>query len=222
MSIAPPLRAGQPRESVLLEGIRWSTYEKLLSELGEHSHLRLTYDQGRLHIMSPLPIHERLAQLLGQFVRILAAHARLPYICLGTVTMRRKDVKRGLEPDNCFYLANAQAILGKRELDFRVDPPPDLAIEVDITHKSLDRMGIYAALKVPEIWRCEEDALRCYHRNKTGRYEEKPTSLAFPWLRVADLEQFLTNIFAEMEGDTTGRFQDWLRTHRNKRKPGKR
>jgi Uma2 family endonuclease len=208
---ATPLRP-LPGECFALDGIRWQTYEMILRDLGDHSRLRLTYDRGRLQIMSPLPVHERWAQQLALFVRVLAATSRLPFVCFGSMTIRREDLQRGLEPDSCFYLASWHRVRGKRELDFRTDPPPDLAIEIDVTRSSLDRMSVYAALGVPELWRYDEKALRCYHRNDQGIYDECPNSRAFPLVRVADLEPFLAQAFDLDDGTLAEQFQTWVRS----------
>ena len=210
--IPPPAAPPRPLpgECFVLDGIRWQTYEMILRDLGEHSRLRLTYDRGKLQIMSPLPEHESYSIQLGQFLRVLARAVGAPFKCLGSMTIRREDLARGLEPDSCFYLAGWPRIRGRRGLDFRTDPPPDLAIEIDVTHSSLDRLAVYAALGVPEVWRFNGKVFRCYHRNEQGAYEERPNSRAFPFLRVADLVPFLGPIYDEDEDALTQRFQTWV------------
>src|SRR5260370_1533805 len=130
---------------VLLHDVRWETYEMLLSDLNE-GHVRLTYDQGDLEIMSPLPEHERYCYLFERLIDALAEELELPLDVLRSMTCRRKDLDRGLEPDACFYIASEPLIRGKSHIDLNVDPPPDLAIEVDITRSSVDRLAIFASL----------------------------------------------------------------------------
>jgi Uma2 family endonuclease len=194
----------------VLDKIRWTTYESLLPDLGEHIRFRLTFDQGRLQILSPLPEHESFGIQLGQFVRVLATTCRIAYKCLGSITLRREDLERGLESDNCFYLVNWSRIRGRRQLDFTRDPPPDLALEIDITHSSLDRLSIYAALAVPEVWRFDSETLLCYHLNNRGTYDEHPQSRAFPFLRVADVVPFLLQVFDLDEDALTQNFRAWV------------
>jgi Uma2 family endonuclease len=126
---------------VVLGGVRWQTYEALLHDLGDR-HIRLTYDRGSLEIMAPLLRHERYAETLAQLVKALAAFARVRVFSAGSTTFRREDLERGLEPDRCFYIRNADAVVGKLEIDLSTDPPPDLAIEIDIMSSCLDRLGI--------------------------------------------------------------------------------
>jgi Uma2 family endonuclease len=159
---------------------------------------------------SKQPIH-RPAQQLALFIRVLAAASRVPFVCFGSMTMRREDLLRGLEPDSCFYLASWPRIRGKRDFDFRTDPPPALAVEIDVTSSSLDRMGVYAALGVPEVWRYDEKALRCYHRNDQGTYDERPNSRAFPTVRGAELQPFLAQAFDLDDGTLAEQFQAWVR-----------
>jgi len=209
---APVPTAPPPGRGLVLEGIRWQTYEALLEDLGNHSRVRLTYDRGRLEIMAPLYRHERYGRQLGQFIHTLAGVMDMPMVSAGAMTIRREDLERGLEPDNCFYLASWPQIQGRHELDFTIDPPPDLAIEIDITSSSLDKLSIYAALGVPEVWRFNGAAFRCYHRNNQGSYEEHPNSRSFPFLAVADLVPFLGQVFDVDEVTLTQRFQTWLQS----------
>jgi Uma2 family endonuclease len=132
---------------------------------------------------------------------------------LRSTTYRREDLERGLEPDDCFYLASLPRLLGHRGVDLAHDPPPDLAIEVDVTHSSLDRLGIYAALGVPEVWRFDGEQLVCYGRTAEGAYQPREFSLAFPRLRPADLVPFLVPVFAEAQSSVVQRFQQWVRSH---------
>jgi Uma2 family endonuclease len=207
---APAQPAAPVRQGLVLEGIRWQTYEALLNDLGEHARPRMAFDRGRLEIMTPLFQHERYANQLGQFVRVLALAAMIPCTAAGSMTIRRQDLERGIEPDNCFYLVSWPLIRGRSELDFTQDPPPDLAFEIDMTHSSLDRLGIYAALRVPEVWRFDGTTFRCYHRNNQGNYDEHPTSRAFPFLRLADVVSFLAQVFDVDETTLTQRFQTWV------------
>lgn len=202
-----------PGSCIVLEGVGWATYDMLLRDLGRHPPLRLTYDRGRLQIMSPLPEHERCGGPLALLIQVLAKVSGLPCSGFGSMTIRREDLARGLEPDECFYLTSWPRIRGRRQLDFATDPPPDLAVEIDITRSSLDRFAIYAALGVPEVWRFDGQALTCYHRNDQGTYDERPASRAFPFLRVADLVPFLDQVFDVDDGALMQNFETWLRAN---------
>jgi Uma2 family endonuclease len=162
----------------VLYGIDWKTYTRLLRVFEKSRRFRLTYDRGTLEIMSPLWVHEAHARLLGRFIDVLTEELSLPCRLGGSVTLRRRRKQRGLEPDNCYWIASARLLQGKQQLDLRVDPPPDLAIEVDITRSSIDRMSIYGALGVPEVWRSSTGGIAFYILD-SGVYQVRPNSLSF-------------------------------------------
>jgi Uma2 family endonuclease len=197
---------------VLLTGVSWKTYESLLDDYSTRSSVRFTYDHGRLQIMSPLPEHENYGAVVGQLVRVLATESGIKYRSFGSTTYRREDLERGLEPDDCFYLASLPRILGLRTLDLRHDPVPDLALEMDVTRSSIDRLTIYAALGVPEVWRFDGTRVTCYHLTASGNYEERDFSPTFPFLRVDDLTPFVLQVFDTDEGSLLEAFRVWVRT----------
>src|SRR6516162_9609209 len=122
------------RPPAVLYDIDWKTYTQLLRVFEKsHRRFRLTYDRGALEIMSPLWVHEAQARLIGRFVDVLTEELNLPCRLGGSVTLRRRRKDRGLEPGNCYWIASAPLVQGKRELNLRIDPPPDLAIEIDVT-----------------------------------------------------------------------------------------
>src|SRR5262245_55456022 len=185
-SVAPP--AGSP--PAVLYGIDWRTYTRLLRAFEGRHRFRLTYDRGTLEIMSPLWEHERPAEVLGCFIVVLTEEFNLPRLAGRSVTLRRRRKRRGLEPNHCYWIASAPRLQGKTHLDLRVDPPPDLAVEIDVTRSSLDRMQIYAALGVPEVWRLSAAGL-AFNVLQSGAYQVQPNSLAFPALAAADVAGFL-------------------------------
>jgi Uma2 family endonuclease len=162
--------------------------------------------------MSPLPEHERYGEILGQLILTLAMEAKQRIATFGSTTFRREDLQRALEPDKCFYLASFPRILGRRVLDLTRDPPPDLVLEVDVNHSSIDRMAIYASLGVPELWRMAGERLQCYGLASDGTYEEREFSLAFPLLRVNDLMPFVLQVFDTDVASLVQSFQNWLRS----------
>ncbi len=200
-----------PGQRFLLEGMSWDFYEHLLEEL-DNRPIRVTYDRGALELMSPSYRHETFSRLLGRMVNVLAEESDLPFKSAGSTTFRRESLERGLEPDECFYLAHVAEILGKEELNLETDPPPDLAIEVDITHGSLDRIPIYAELGVPELWRFDGEQLLSYHLKDTGEYAEpSERSLAFPQIPLPGLLDFLERAAAVDDGTLLKEFRDWVR-----------
>lgn len=139
-----------PEQRVLLEGIRWETYEQMLADLQDRP-IRLTYDRGTLEIMSPSRRHEGLKVRLGRLIETMTLELGIPIECGGSTTWRRQDLAKGLEPDGCYWVQNESVVRDLDELDLRIPPPPDLAVEVEVWSSSVDRMGIYAALGVPDL-----------------------------------------------------------------------
>ncbi|HWE40584.1 MAG TPA: Uma2 family endonuclease [Isosphaeraceae bacterium] len=145
---APPrARTTDDGQRFVLRGVNWKVYNAILGALGDRP-IRLTYDRGNLELMSPSHAHESGGYLLGRMIEILSLELDIPIKGGGSTTFRREDLDRGLEPDECYWIANQPRIAGEREIDLAIEPPPDLAIKVDITSSSLDRQGIYTALGV--------------------------------------------------------------------------
>jgi len=195
---------------MLLTGIRWQTYEALLADIGE-SHIRLTFDRGKLEIMVHSFGHDVTAEWIGNLVEILAEEGNIPHLNAGSTTFQREDLERGLEPDKCFYFANESRVRGRKKIDLTSDPPPDLAIEVDVTSSSLNRMGIYAALKVPEVWRWRDGTLTVYRLQADGTYAIVQASPLFPTIPLAGLAEFVKQV-NEVDQLTLKRaFRTWVR-----------
>lgn len=180
-----------PDTTIVLPNVSWETYEKLTDDLADTAAPRLTYDQGFLEILSPTLEHEEFNRTTNLIVEIVAVELNVRIQVLGSTTFRRKDLKRGFEPDSCFYVASAERIRGKKRLDLSVDPPPDLVIEIDITSSSIPRMPIYAHFEVPEVWRYDGSSLRI-SKLQGEKYEAIDVSLAFPILTSRVLEDFFT------------------------------
>src|SRR5688572_19407238 len=117
------------QQHIVLEGMSWEFYEKLLRDIGERR-VFVTYDAGRVEIMSPLTEHEYWSRVILRLIHTLTFELNIEIVSLGSTTFRRKDRAKGLEPDECFYIQHAAKVLGKKRLDLRRDPPPDLAIEI--------------------------------------------------------------------------------------------
>ena len=140
-------------QRVVLHNISWETYERLLAEHEETSGTRFTYDEGTLEIMVLSAEHERANRTLALLVEVLAEEMRIDVDNVGSNTFKRESLRKGFEPDTAFYIASAPQVEGKQRIDLTIDPPPDLVIEIDITHCSLDKLPIFAAVGVPEVWR---------------------------------------------------------------------
>jgi Uma2 family endonuclease len=199
--------------SLVLDDVDWRTYTGLIRVFAGRPTLRLAYDRGRLEIMHPLPEHETAAYLLGRFVDTLTEELALPVKAGRSTTFRRRRRQRGLEADNSYWIANEAKVRGKQTIDLRVDPPPDLAIEIDLTHSSVNRMAIYAALRVPEVWRLDSHGLTRHVLGAHGGYDHSLHSVAFPQLKMTDVESFLALRFREEDTAIVRRFREWVRAH---------
>jgi Uma2 family endonuclease len=196
-----------------LEDITWEDYEQLLEELTEWPGMRVSYDRGRVEIMSPLPEHEEYKDFIYSLVRITAEEMNLNLETRGSTTFKRKGELKGAEPDASFYVLNASSIVGRRGIDLDVDPPPDIVVEVDITNESLSKFPIYAAFLVPEIWRYDGKQARIYHLvNQT--YVEGDTSLSFPVLTTPAMTEFLEQSKTQGQTASLAAFRQWLRAAR--------
>src|SRR4051794_14861392 len=103
-------------------GIGWEGYQTLLELVGDRP-IRLTYDRGNLEIMSPLSVHERCKYLLGRLIDAITEELDIPVLAAASTTFHRQDVDRGLEPDQCYYFANAGRIHDPGHIRLDVDPP---------------------------------------------------------------------------------------------------
>jgi Uma2 family endonuclease len=207
MTIADMPVAGR---SILLEGISWASYEQILEE-HEGSNLRFTFDQGRLEIMAPLSIHESIKKAAACVIELYALEMDIMIRPLGSTTFKRVDLLKGLEPDECHYVACAAGLVGKEMIDLAVDPPPDLAIEVDYTSRSIPRQPIYSALGVPELWRHDGVKFQYLARNKQGKYVPIVRSRAFPDLPLADLNRFVEIAKKGRHNDAMKALRQWIR-----------
>jgi Uma2 family endonuclease len=180
----------QPEQLVILDRVTWETYDRLITEHGERSGTRFTYDEGVLQIMVVSSRHERPNRLLATLVMVLAEEWGIDIEQVGSMTFQREDLQKGFEPDSCFYIRHADAVRNKGLVDLAFDPPPDLSIEVDITRGSLNRFPIFAAVGIPEVWGFDGSKVTIF-RLETGEYVEAANSLSFPAVTGEILTQFL-------------------------------
>jgi Uma2 family endonuclease len=197
---------------IYLENIRWPTYLALIEDLGEHRG-RLTYDQGRLEIVSPSVKHERLKRFLGRLIEAFTEELGIKIASVSSTTFNREDLSRGVEADECYYVQNEPAVRGREEIDLVRDPPPDLAVEVEVSRRLLARIPIYAAMGIPEVWRYDGTSLRVCRLDSDGEYRESPKSAVFPALPLPELARFLSLRSRLDETELVRSFRAWVRSH---------
>ncbi len=203
-----------PGGTLTFTDVLWEEYEQLLSDLGDCYAARITFDQGKLEIMSPTLKHEIFAQVINALAMILAEELNLVLEGLGSTTYKLEWLAKGVEPDACFYTANAAGVIGKERIDLRSDPPPDIVVEIDVSHESTRKLAIYAAMGVPEVWRY--DGKRAYIYKLAGpEYVAVDASQVLPVFTTDVLARFLEQ--SKTEGQTAVRrsFRDWLRAQQH-------
>ncbi|MEM9216819.1 MAG: Uma2 family endonuclease [Cyanobacteria bacterium P01_F01_bin.150] len=185
----------------------WSGFQQIRQLLTERTRTRFSYDSGVLEITMPLELHERLARLIELLIRILVVELGLKIKTMGSTTLERMDLLKSAEPDNGYYIQN-YSLVADHEIDLAIDPPPDLVVEVDITHTDINKNALYANLGVPEFWRFDGKRWKILCL-RNGEYQEEERSPTFPMLKKQDLYDFLKTalkdeVTAEME------FRQWV------------
>ncbi|MEA5469128.1 Uma2 family endonuclease [Spirulina sp. 06S082] len=164
--------------------LNWSEFEAILNELGDRRKTRIAYSNKTLEIRMPSPEHEVNKEIIGDIIKILLDELEIDCECFGSTTFKEQSMASGVEPDQCFYIENHARVRGKRRIDLAIDPPPDLAIEVDVTSRT--QMSAYISLGVRELWIYEGEQLNIYIL-QLEQYQQVLTSSIFPNLPILDI-----------------------------------
>lgn len=197
-------------QRTVLQNISWETFEALLTETGEDRGSRFAYECGTLEIMTPLFEHENPKIQFDRFIFALVEELEIDIKSAGSTTLKRQIAKRGIEPDNCYYIQSEPIVRGRQTLDLETDPPPDLAIEIDITSSSVNKLAIYSALAVPELWQYNGRDLKFYQLVE-GQYVEREFSIAFPTVSVSEISRFIEQSKTVGEIALLKSFRAWVR-----------
>ena len=196
----------------MIRRVDWEGYQALLLKVvGDRRSVRMTYDRGTVELMSPGFSHEKFGYLLGRMVQSITEELDIPMASCRSTTLKRADLERGLEADDSYYLSNFHLLPREGQLELEVTPPPDLAIEIEITNSILDRLGVYAALGVPEIWRFDGEALTVLLLGPDGTYSESETSRAFPFLPLDEIVRFMLEHVPGEDTTWSRGFRAWCR-----------
>lgn len=201
--------------TLAFEEVSWDEYEELLETLADDCHSRITYDSGRLEIMSPSGRHDYHKSVLGSLVEVITDEMKLSCVPFGSATFRKKEIQKGTEPDECFFITTARKMLDRRRGEVKADHRPDLAIEVDIYHQSKSKFAVYAALGVPEIWRYRNDKMSFY-RLADDDYVEIEASDLFPFLTPEVLAGYLNDDYVQDVNQVRRAFRKWVRKNKPK------
>lgn len=211
MATVSPVKTPLPfQEHVYLPGVSYATYEGIVTEIEGRRRLRITYDHGRMEIMSPTQDHERPKKLIGRMIEVLTEELGIPIMSCGQTTFKDRLLDCGLEPDECYYIQHEAEVRG-RTVKLRVDPPPDLVVEVDVTTSVIDRFPIYAALGFPEIWQYVNGEIVIHLLQKKGQCDVKNESLALPMITVQKMVEHLDRCHETDETTWIRAFRHWVR-----------
>ena len=215
--MTPAAVARPPRivadERVVLSCVNWETYERLLRDDEERRVPRMTYDQGVLELVTPSTPHEKAAQTLTTLVVIVSATIGTPIVNVGSTTYRRKDLRRGFEPDASFYVQNESRVRDRPEINLTVDPPPDIVLEMEMSRSMRDKLPLFANMGIPELWRCDGQQVTILLLERDN-YRESFNSLALPVLTSDVLTRFLAESRTMLSPDWFEAVSEWARGQR--------
>lgn len=204
-----PIEQLLAEKRVTFYNLSWHSYEQILAALGDKRASRLNYYHGTLEIVTPLEAHESASDRLGILIHILTEELNLNIKSMASTTLNKPNLKIGAEPGKCYYIQNEPVVRGKI-VNLASDPPPDLIVEIDITHTDIDKNQLYQEMRVPEFWRYNGKSITIYLLNK-GRYQESETSLTFPFLTKAVVYEFLDQCHTQGESQGKRTLRTWVR-----------
>ncbi len=212
MITASPIRQNHEstNDRITLEGIRWATYENILDDVGSDRQWRIAYDGGRLEISMPKFEHEVPNRFLASLIEAIADELQLEILNAGSLRLDREDLAKAIEPDTCFYVQNEFAVRHLRTISLPENPPPDLAIESDYTNSSINKLALYAALGVPELWRIQNNAIAVYVL-QNGKFSRSDTSFIFPLFPIAEFSVLLERSQLEGQRSAVRAFRELVR-----------
>jgi Uma2 family endonuclease len=197
-------------DGILLHNVSWSTYESLLADHPNVPSPHFTYDRGDLLIMVLSPEHEGINDVFKLVINVLAEEFGIESQSFGSMTHKREELQRGFEPDSCFYFKNEARMRGKKRLDLSVDPPPDLVVEIDITQPSLNKLPIFVAFGIPEVWRFDGKKLEILLL-VDGQYIERTNSASLPLVPAEVVTNFLNESRSLGRLEWLKRVREWAR-----------
>jgi len=199
----------KPGQEMLLKDISWQQLENILAEMGEKRAARISYSDGWLEIMVPLPEHEKDKEIFGELVRILLDKLEIDFEPFGSTTLKNERMRQAVEPDTSFYIQNQAAVIGKNRIDLNIDPPPDLAIEIDITSRT--RFDNYEILGVPEFWRYQQQGLEIFLLRE-GKYIKSSSSPNFPNIPIIELvNEYVRQCLTIGRSQAMRSFRSWVK-----------
>lgn len=201
----------KPGQQMLVKDISWQQLENILAEMGERRATRISYSHGWLEIMVPLPEHEKDKEYIGELVRVLLDKLQIDFEPFGSTTLKNERMLQAVEPDTSFYIQNQAAVIGKNRIDLNIDPPPDLAIEIDITSRT--RFDNYEILGVPELWRHTPQGLEISILQE-GKYIKSQSSPNFPNIPIVELvNEYVQQCLTIGRSQAMRNFRGWVKNN---------
>lgn len=204
-----------PGNPKILYGVSWEDYLELTENLLEETHIKTSFNRGILKIMVLGFRHDNKSRFLHDLIRQTSLVLKIKSIPAGSMSLISKRVRKGVDPDESYYIQNYDRASFKRELyDDETDTPPDLVVEIDETHKSDDKFEIFAAFGVKEFWLYDARILRMFELSERGEYLLIEKSIALPILTAANLTEFLNRSQTEDQFELLVEFENWLQENK--------
>lgn len=197
-------------QRVLLQNISWQTFKTMLAEMGDERGFRISYYSGRVEIMAPLMPHENSNRLIEVLIGVLCEELGLEIKRTGSLTLIQEDLQRGAEPDSSYYIQNESRVRASELINLASDPPPDLVLEVEYSRPKINKLQLYASMRIPEFWRYNGSVLRIY-RLESGEYLECNISPTFAPIPVTEIPRFVAESKNVGEIAVTRKFRTWVR-----------
>jgi Uma2 family endonuclease len=194
----------------LLTNISWQTFKAMLAEMGSQRKNRIAYDSGTIEIMTPLMLHENSNRFIEGLIVVMCEELGLEIKRTGSLTLTRDDLERGGEPNSSYYIQNESLVRDKDNIDLAIDPPPDLVLEVEYSRSAINKLNLYASMKIPEFWRFNGSILRVYTLTDQ-QYTEVEVSPTFNPISVKEIPRFLQQAKTKGENATTRDFRAWIK-----------
>jgi Uma2 family endonuclease len=204
------VKQSSAEQHIVLSNIDWDTYLTFSDKIVDRN-VRCNYNGVDLELMTISPEHERDKTLLSRLLEALTLEMGIDIVGLGSMTCRRQDLEHGFEPDECYWIEHELQVRGRDDIDLGRDPPPDLLLEVEMSHSFVDRLAIAARLGVPEVWRWDGETLRIMLLGSDGRYTDSERSRALPFLPIAEFVRFLRRDASQSDTQWLRSFLAWVR-----------
>jgi Uma2 family endonuclease len=211
---APLLVDALGDQRIVITNLSWEEYVAINDAIVERPNIRMFYCEGRLTLLTESRKHRWDGERLGQLVAELARVLKVPVEDAASATFRRRAKRRGVEGDKTFYFReNAAKMKGSKDIDLNVQPPPDLAIEVEVSHSADDAVIAWGGLGVAEVWRLDPIAMECtfWSRRWDGTYDRIERSLAFPMLTPGEVVEQMRLADELGMGESYARLGGWIR-----------